>query len=177
MTKKDKEKAAAIILLLSGLGLCIAGIFIPPLLVLGGGLLAGALAVISNILQDKDRITVNNNYIVSPPVKEKENSPILPELANKTPAQKIKSFFGFKNKKYMDHHNELERLLHPKPEDLHIEEHESNSMQLPMEILEDLNRLNEAFNKIDMQLIAKVAREFNEKAYSLKNENESESLR
>lgn len=179
MKKKDKEKAVAVVLLVSGLGLCIAGIFLPPLLVLGGGLLAGALAVIGNILQDKDGITVNNNYIIPVPVQEKQNErpPVLPEPEKKVPSQKLKSFFGFKNKKFMEHHNELERLLSQTPEMPEPQEYESNSMQLPLNILEELNKLNEAFNKIDMELIAKIAQQYNEKAYGGKSHNEGQSIR
>lgn len=179
MNKKNREKLVAAVLLVSGLGLCIAGIFVPPLLVLGGGLLAGAMAVIGNILQDKDRITVNNNYITPTPVheKQKESSPVLPELQNKSPNQKLKSFFGFKNKKFMQHHNELERLLNKIPETPEPQEYESNSMQLPSDVLEELNKLNEVFNKIDMELIAKIAQQCNEKAYSGKSHSEGQSIR
>ena len=177
MLKKTKEKIVAVVLLVGGLGLCIGGIFMPPLLVLGGGLLAGALAVISNILQDKDRITVNNNYITPPIDKQKESSSSkLTELENPKPSQKLKSFFGFKNKKFMQHHEEIERLLSETPVlDDHKYEQESNKIQLPADVLAELNKLNDAINKIDMDLIAKLARQFNENSSVHEEKNRGES--
>lgn len=163
MTPKNKERIVCALLFAAGIALCGASFVMPPLAVLGAGLLAGGLTVLANILQDKDRITVNNNYTNYRVLEPKpEVEPAKPEVTSKTPSNRLKSFFGFKNKKFMKHHEEL---LKSETETPAVEEHESNSMQLPTDVIAELEKLNRMFKSVDMELISKVAREFEQKSH------------
>lgn len=155
---KKRDLAICAILVASGLGMCIAGIFIPPLLVLGAALLAGGLTVGANILHNKDRITVNNNYSVGIPDEVKE-----PVLARELPTKKkLQSFFAFKNKKFMNTHKEFNIGVNPQDP----VEVETKTMEIPSDMLAELDRLNDAINSIDFALIAKVAQQFRDSATS-----------
>lgn len=156
---RKRDLAICGILLLSGLGICIAGIFIPPLLVLGGALLAGGLTIGANILQNKDRITVNNNYSVGTPAEEATVAPEEIEGSKKT---KIQSLFAFKNKKFMNTHKEFNIGINPQD----AAEVEKQTMQIPAEMLIELDRLNDAISKIDFAFIVKLAQQQKESGSS-----------
>lgn len=158
MNPKTKEKIVFGVLLVSGIALCGLSFVFPPLAVLGAAFLAGSLAVLANILQDKDRVTVNNNYSnyafveKNPGFKTAETFKLTP-----SPSNKIGSLFGFKNKKYMDHHAEMEKH--------HIEEHESNSMQLSPEMLDELAKLSVALQQMSTDFIDKFAHDHKSKSH------------
>lgn len=165
MTSKNKERLICGLLFAAGIALCGAAFLVPPLAVLGAGFLAGGLSVLANILQDKDRITVNNNYSNYQFVDNPQTTETVKEPMRQTPTNKLKSLFGFKNKKFMAHHEAL--LKHETEAIKEIEETESNSMQLPPDILAELNRLNDILQKIDLSAMNKLAQEFEQKSHDI----------
>lgn len=152
MQKKTKEKISCIVLTAGGVALCIAGIWFPPLLVLGGAMIAGGLTILSNYLQDKDRFTVNNNY------GNVERSPSMRmKIIRATPKQKQAALFAFKNRKYAMHH---EPSFHP--EEPKVELQAGNEpIPLPEDIRQELDKINEMFNTIDIELISRMAAQYN----------------
>ena len=127
----------------------------------------------ANIVQDKERITVNNNYsnYSYKPVPQKLHPT---ESATKNKPG-FKSLFGFKNKKFMEHHEEIERIKSTANVHLdEIEEHESNAVQLPADILEEINKLGAMLEKVDFELINKLAQEFKQKGYVQETGNKLE---
>lgn len=146
MQKKTKEKISFIVLTVGGVALCIAGIWFAPLLVLGGAMIAGGLTILSNYLQDKERFTVNNNY-GNVEIPESMRMKII----RATPKQKQAALFAFKNRKYAMHHEE------PKI-DLVVG---SEPVELPEDIRQELEKISEMFNSIDIALIQKMAGQYN----------------
>ena len=156
MTSKNKEKLLCVFLFIAGVAMCGGGFVIPALAVVGAAVLASAIGVLVNIMQNKEKITVNNNYTNYIPADIEPMHTRSKDAPDK-PSNKLKSFFGFKNKKFMKHHEEL-----LKPE---IEENESAAMQLPPDIINEITKLNEMLQKIDIDAISKGAQQYEQIAH------------
>jgi len=163
MQKKTKEKISCAVLIIGGLSLCIAGIWMPPLLVLGGALIAGGLTILSNYLQDKDRFTVNNYGDIRP------NQPTRAETVRATRKQKQAALFAFKNSKYKQHHDEM---LNSESESakMDVTKHDK-SFALSPEMVQQIKKLNEVFNLIDSELLKAALKEDN-----ISHESEKKAL-
>jgi len=65
MRKSTKKYIACGVLIIVGLGLCIGGIFMPPLLIAGVPIFTGGLSILAAIIEDNDKIAINttiNNF-------------------------------------------------------------------------------------------------------------------
>lgn len=149
LTKKTKEKIAFTILIGGGIGLCIGGIWFPPLLVMGGPMIAGGLAILSNYLQDKDRFTINNNYgdIEAANVKYDKTGSI-------TPKQKLAALFAYKNKKYTTNHNNTHQ---------HVE--------INKDVVAEIQEINNLINSMDFQELKDCV-----EMYNVSHEEEKKSI-
>lgn len=132
LTKKTKEKIAFTILISGGIGLCIGGIWFPPLLVMGGPMIAGGLAILSNYLQDKDRFTINNNYgdIKSPNMTYSDTD-------RASPRQRLAALFAFKSSKYTMHHKDHKNAY----------EH----AEVSKDVVKEIQQINDLINSMDFQ--------------------------
>jgi hypothetical protein len=159
ISKRNKERLFCALLLSSGMGVCVASIWFPPLIVLGGGLLAGGLGIAANILQDKDRIVINNyNQLGS--IMNDSTRPI--KRAYSFSKAKLGAIFAFGNKRYAQHHHDQEVKTASDSQTDNLPNHAVDHNALPPEILQDLSRLNELLNKIDMQAIQRMAEKYNQ---------------
>lgn len=161
MNKKAKEQVVCVLLLVGGAVLCVASIWFPPLIVLGGGLLAGGLSVAANILQDKDRIVINNYTQPGNVMNDSKRSQPL-KRAYSFSKEKLGAIFAFGNKRYAQHHNAQE-FKNSSNKELDIDSApKGDHIALPAEMLEDLSKLNELLNKIDIAAIQRMGEKFNE---------------
>lgn len=173
--KRLGEKVICGLMLVVGTGLCIGGIFIPFLMVFGAPMVAAGLGLFANIVHDNnnDKVALNNptinNFNAFGEVAHQEVQESVVPKKRTIYRFKIKDpkheppLFAFNAKKDLEH----SKCDAP---DLHNET-EVGYESLPMDIKEQIHKLNDIINKIDMSLIDKVAKEYNEKAYGHNNEN------
>lgn len=147
--KKTKEKIAFVLLISGGIGLCIGGMWLPPLLVMGAPMLAGGLAILSNYLQDKDRFTINNNYgdIEAPKMTYDDSVSIAPK-------QRLAALFAFKNSKYAMHH-----------------ENTHEHIKLNKDVIEEIQQINDLINSMDFQELKDCV-----EMYNISQEEEKKSI-
>lgn len=133
LAKKTREKIAIVILIGGGIAFCIGGIWFPPLLAMGGPMIAGGLAILSNYLQDKDRFTINHNYgdIETPRMTHTD-------IVRATPKQKLSALFAFKNSKYSMHGE--------KSEDIKKNTHEHVSAD--KDVIKEIQEINDLINSM-----------------------------
>ena len=153
MLKRTKEEIACAILVIGGIAVCIGGFFLAPLLVLGGAMIAGGLTVLSNMLQENDRLNIiNNNYGAIPaPAMDMSRAP---EVIKATPKEKLAALFAFKNRKYALHQEEIK--MEEMAEPVYVE--------LPDDIKAELVKMNNIINSFDLSLMKKIAQQYKDTA-------------
>lgn len=154
ITKKTKEKIAFTVLIITGIGLCIGGIWFPPLLVIGGPMIAGGLAILSNYLQDKDRFTINHNYgdIEVPKV-------VRTDIIRATPKQKLAALFAFNNRKYAMHSDHPHVIKNDDIDDK--KENTHKHVDVDQNVVEEIQTINDLINSMDFEELKKCADEYN----------------
>lgn len=143
--KRRTKIATCIIFLTLGVGFCIAGLFFPGLMVMGGSFLASGLALASHILGAKEGVSESSSTSdhsmtdeTSTTASSTSTSRRNIDLENKPK----RSLFGFMNKKFMKHHEDLEHVNDPN-------ETESNAMHVSPQLREEIQRLHESLAQID----------------------------
>ena len=156
----NKEKILCACLMVSGIALCVGGIFVPMLLVAGAAVLSGGLALLINIIHDKEKIAVNNPTINN---FNHYGEPARPVRPKRSTIYKVKMKDENKPEPLFAYNAKKDQPEKPKEEILF--------QKLDPDLQDKINKLNDIISHLDVGIIDKVSKEYNEKATGQNHEH------